>query len=292
VPTDKRQRQRENASARAAALRAAQQRRAARSRVIAAAVAVAAVVAVIAFLIYNSTKTTKKTTVVASPTTAAGAASPTTAVSPTTAQGPTATTAVPTTVAGVGATAPSGSTTPCPKADGTSPRTESFAAPPQRCIDPSKTYTATMTTDAGAMTIALDARAAPLTVNNFVFLARYHFYDGLGFHRVIPGFVDQGGDPKGDGSGGPGYQFADELPHAGAYKVGSLAMANSGANTNGSQFFIIVGAQGSQLPPQYSLFGMVTTGVDVAHRIEADGSAPDGTPKVPHKITTVTITES
>src|SRR5205807_908721 len=103
--------------------------------------------------------------------------------------------------------------------------------------------------------------------------------------------VDQGGDPQGTGQGGPGYQFADELPKAGSYKVGSLAMANSGPNTNGSQFFIIVGNQGTSLPPNYSLFGQVTDGVDVAHKIEGDGDS-SGKPKVVHKMTKVTITES
>ena len=254
VPSDKRQRQRENAAARAAANRAAQQRRSNRRRAIVGGLAVVAVVAIIAILINASTGGKKSS-----------ASSSTT---------------VPATYG----------TSPCPKADGSSPKTEKFSAPPQLCIDPSKTYTATMTTDAGTMQIALDAKAAPMTVNNFVFLARYHFFDGLTFHRVIPGFVVQGGDPQGTGAGGPGYTFADELPAAGAYKIGSLAMANSGANTNGSQFFIITGSDGVQLPPQYSLFGMVTSGIDVAHKIEADGTS-SGTPKVVHKMVSVTITE-
>jgi cyclophilin family peptidyl-prolyl cis-trans isomerase len=179
----------------------------------------------------------------------------------------------------------------CPKADGSSPQMRTFDGEPKMCIDPAKTYTATIVTDVGTMTATLDAKAAPKTVNNFVVLARYHFFDGLTFHRVIPGFVLQGGDPQGNGSGGPGYQFADELPAAGQYKVGSLAMANSGPNTNGSQFFVIVGDQGVALPPSYSLFGLVTQGVDVAHAIEKDGD-PSGTPKVVHKMTMVTITES
>jgi cyclophilin family peptidyl-prolyl cis-trans isomerase len=101
----------------------------------------------------------------------------------------------------------------------------------------------------------------------------------------------QGGDPKGDGTGGPGYQFADELPQKGAYKIGSLAMANSGPNTNGSQFFVITGDQGVSLPPSYSLFGSVTDGMDVVKKIEADGDT-SGTPKVVHKMVKVTIEES
>ena len=265
VPSEKRQRQRENAAQRAAATRAAQQRRANRRRAIVGGVAVLAVVGIIAILISSSTGSSKKS-----------ASSSTTVPAPTT------------TVAAH--TAATYGSSPCPKADGSSPKTEKFSAPPQLCIDPSKTYTATMTSDVGTMQIALDAKAAPMTANNFVFLARYHFFDGLTFHRVIPGFVVQGGDPQGTGAGGPGYTFADELPAAGAYKIGSLAMANSGPHTNGSQFFIIVGSQGTQLPPQYSLFGMVTSGIDVAHKIEADGTQ-SGTPKVVHKMVTVTITE-
>ncbi len=163
------------------------------------------------------------------------------------------------------------------------------------CIDPNKTYTATMqTTQGGPITIALDAKTAPKTANNFVVLARYHFYDGLSFHRIVPDFVIQGGDPQGNGQGGPGYSFADELPQAGQYKLGSLAMANSGPNTNGSQFFIIIGQQGVQLPPNYSLFGQVTGGMDVVNKIGAlgDPNAPNGEPKSPVSMTSVTIQES
>ena len=200
-----------------------------------------------------------------------------------------------TTVANVKGGASITGDTPCPKADGSSARTTSFAKPPPMCIDPNKTYTATMqTTQGGPITIALDAKTAPKTVNNFVVLARYHFYDGLSFHRIVPDFVIQGGDPQGNGQGGPGYSFADELPQAGQYKLGSLAMANSGPNTNGSQFFIITGQQGVQLPPQYSLFGQVTGGMDVVNRIAAlgDPNAPNGEPKSPVSMTTVTIAES
>ena len=107
-----------------------------------------------------------------------------------------------------------------------------------------------MVTSKGTMTIALDPLAAPRTVNSFVFLARYHYFDGIVFHRVIPGFVLQGGDPTGTGTGGPGYKFADELPAPGRYELGSLAMANAGPNTNGSQFFVISGPDGMRLPAQ------------------------------------------
>jgi cyclophilin family peptidyl-prolyl cis-trans isomerase len=103
-------------------------------------------------------------------------------------------------------------------------------------------------------------------VNNFVVLARNHFYDGLKFHRVEANFVIQGGDPLGNGSGGPGYKFPDEPVHQ-RYVEGAVAMANSGPNTNGSQFFICTGTQCATLPPQYNLFGKVESGLDVAQRI-------------------------
>ena len=161
----------------------------------------------------------------------------------------------------------------CPPAGGTAKRVGSFTAAPLMCIEANKTYTATVTTDVGAFTVALDAKKAPKTVNNFVVLARYHFYDGLTFHRVIKDFMAQGGDPAGDGSGGPGYEFADELPKAGAYKVGTVAMANAGPNTNGSQFFVVAGPAGEQLPAQYSAFGQVTDGLKTLKAIEADVAA-------------------
>ena len=178
----------------------------------------------------------------------------------------------------------------CPAADGSSPKTQHFDATPPMCIDPSKRYTAEMVTSKGKMTIALDPAAAPKTVNNFVFLARYHYYEGIVFHRVIPDFVLQGGDPQGTGTGGPGYKFEDELPKAGRYELGSLAMANAGPNTNGSQFFIISGPAGVRLPPSYSLFGKVVAGLDVVATIDAIGTS-SGTPKERVVIESVTISE-
>ena len=182
--------------------------------------------------------------------------------------------------------------TDAPNPDGSSPRTTKFSAAPPMVIDPSKRYTAQMETSLGPITIALDAAGAPKTVNNFVVLARYHYYDGIIFHRIIKGFVCQGGDPEGSGRGGPGYRFEDELPKAGLYEIGSLAMANAGPNTNGSQFFIISGSSGASLPPQYSLFGKVVKGLDV---VEAMQSVPTGSgdrPKDDVVINSVTITES
>jgi cyclophilin family peptidyl-prolyl cis-trans isomerase len=168
---------------------------------------------------------------------------------------------------------------------------KTWSAPPKMSIDVNAAYTADLTTSEGDIQIALDPKQAPKTVNNFVFLAKQGFYDGVTFHRVIPDFVIQGGDPQGTGQGGPGYQFEDELPKAGAYKVGSVAMANAGPNTNGSQFFIIVGAQGAALPPAYSLFGKVTQGQDVADKISTMAAPGTETPDPPVTIEKVTITE-
>ncbi len=181
--------------------------------------------------------------------------------------------------------------TECPPADGSATKKQRFDGPPPMCIDPNKRYTALMTTSKGDMTIALDPIAAPKTVNNFVVLARYHYFDGIVFHRVIPGFVLQGGDPQGDGRGGPGYRFEDELPPPGRYEIGSLAMANAGPDTNGSQFFVICGESGVRLPPQYSLFGKVIKGLDVVADIESIGTQ-SGTPKEKVTINSVTITEA
>ncbi len=160
------------------------------------------------------------------------------------------------------------------------------------CIDAAKSYTAVMETSMGTMTIALDALSAPRTVNNFVVLARYHYYDGVIFHRIIEGFVCQGGDPTGTGRGGPGYSFADELPKPGRYELGSLAMANAGPNTNGSQFFIISGPNGRRLPPQYSLFGKVVKGLDVVEAMQKVATDRNDRPLTDVTINSVTITES
>jgi len=178
-----------------------------------------------------------------------------------------------------------------PATDGSSPKTQRFDGAPPMIIDPAKRYTAEVTTSKGNLTIALDPVAAPKTVNNFVFLARWHYYDGIVFHRIIPGFMCQGGDPEGTGRGGPGYRFDDELPAPGRYEIGSLAMANAGPNTNGSQFFIVSGRDGVSLAPNYSLFGKVVKGLEVLSAIEAVGSR-SGTPSEDVVIGSVTITES
>lgn len=157
---------------------------------------------------------------------------------------------------------------PFPPLDGSATKTQKFPAKPEMGIDPAKRYTATMETSMGTIVIALDALQAPKTVNNFVYLAGYKYYDGIIFHRIINGFVCQGGDPTGTGTGGPGYRFDDELPKSGQYQIGSLAMANAGPNTNGSQFFLISGPDGTRLPPNYSLFGQVVKGLDVVDAMQ------------------------
>ena len=166
-----------------------------------------------------------------------------------------------------------------------------YDAPFDLTIDTSKTYTATIRTSKGDITAKLFADEAPNTVNNFVNLARDGFYDGVIFHRVIQGFMIQGGDPTGTGRGGPGYRFADELEAARSrgYKMGTLAMANAGPNTNGSQFFIMHVDYG--LPPQYSVFGKATDGLDVVDDI---ATTPTGAGDKPHEdvvIQTVEISE-
>jgi len=166
--------------------------------------------------------------------------------------------------------------TPCPPAAGTEKRVERFAGPPPTCIDPDASYTATFSTTKGDFTATLDSKKAPVSVNNFVVLSRYHFYDGVPFHRIVPGFVIQAGDGDGDpwGNNDLGYSIHDELPASSAEYVDySLAMANSGPNTNGSQFFVVLPGGGAQLQPNYSWFGQVTQGQDVVAAIGALGNA-------------------
>jgi cyclophilin family peptidyl-prolyl cis-trans isomerase len=187
--------------------------------------------------------------------------------------------------------------TPCPEADGSSERTTSFEQAPPTCIEDGVTYTAKLVTTEGDIVIELDSAAAPITVNNFVVLARYHFYDNVPFHRIIPGFMDQAGDPVGPtpGTGGPGYTIPDELPTGDSpYPAGTLAMANtSSPNTGGSQWFITVGDGGQQLTPSYSVFGHVVAGQSIVDEINKHGdAATNGTPTKVIAITSVTITES
>lgn len=188
-------------------------------------------------------------------------------------------------------------TTECAPLEGATTQTQEFADAFALCIDPSKTYTATVVTNMGEYTAILDPVKAPGAVNNFVNLARHQYFDGTICHRAIPAFMVQCGDPTATGSGGPGYKFADELPSAGEYKIGSLAMANSGPNSNGSQFFVITGSQGVGLAPKYTLFGQVTDGLDTTVvALDAAGN-PDaganGTPPLQEiKIESIRISES
>jgi peptidyl-prolyl cis-trans isomerase B (cyclophilin B) len=186
-------------------------------------------------------------------------------------------------------------TTECPPVEGAATQTQEFGDSFALCIDPTKTYTAVVTTNMGTYSAVLDAAKAPGTVNNFVSLARNKYFDGITCHRAIPGFMIQCGDPTATGNGGPGYEFADELPAAGEYKIGSLAMANSGPNTNGSQFFVISGDQGVSLPPSYTLFGQVTEGLDsTVVALDAAGNpSSNGMPPLKEiKIESITITEN
>jgi peptidylprolyl isomerase len=177
-----------------------------------------------------------------------------------------------------------------PPLDGSAPVTKKFGSMPPMGIDPAKRYSVSMETTLGTMVIALDAAAAPLTVNNFVYLAAHHYYDGVIFHRIIKGFMCQGGDPEGSGRGGPGYKFGDELPKPGKYQIGSVAMANAGPNTNGSQFFIVSGPSGVGLPPLYSLFGQVVKGLDVVEAMQNVATRPGDRPVEDVVIKSVTIT--
>jgi cyclophilin family peptidyl-prolyl cis-trans isomerase len=154
-----------------------------------------------------------------------------------------------------------------------------MANPPEMQIDESAKYDVVIDSTKGEIVMELDPKLAPATVNNFVSLARSGYYDGLTFHRVVPSFVIQGGDPTGTGTGGPGYKFDDE-PVAAEYLDGAVAMANAGPNTNGSQFFICIDDCRQKLAKNYNLFGYVTKGLDVAKSVQ-----------VGDVMTTVTVTE-
>lgn len=273
MPTEKRQRQKAGRQARLAAEQKARKRRQGIRRVI-TAVVVIAIVVVISLLIFRPGKKS-------------ASSSTTTTASPTSSTAPAST-------GGSGNKSPSAITTAadCPADPKATLNKPSYSSPPT-AVDPNKTYTATVKTDVGQFAVQLDPKAAPKAVGSFVFLARQHFFDCIVFHRVIPGFVDQTGDPTGTGTGGPGYHFADELPPKASpqYPVGSLAMANSGPDTNGSQFFIVTGPSGESLSPNYTLFGKVTSGMDVVQKINADGSS-SGTPATIHRMVSVSVNES
>jgi len=163
----------------------------------------------------------------------------------------------------------------------------SWPTPPDQTINPDLDYRAILTTSAGIITIDLLEKETPITVNNFVFLANEGFYEGIIFHRVIEGFMIQGGCPKGDGTGSPGYQFADE-PFEGQYLRGTVAMANAGPNTNGSQFFIM--HQDNDLPPNYVIFGQVVEGIETVDEIASSPVRPSPNGETSSPVNPATIT--
>ena len=173
---------------------------------------------------------------------------------------------------------------------------KSYSAQPPLTIDEKKAYTATLKTNYGDIVLELNPKKAPLTVNNFVFLARDGYYDGTIFHRDVKGFMIQGGDPTGTGMGGPGYKFRDELPTTLDYTKGTIAMANAGPNTNGSQFFIMLADYSRRLPKNYSIFGQVTAGQDVVDKIgniacQMSSSGENSAPTSEIRLTNVVISE-
>ncbi len=165
-----------------------------------------------------------------------------------------------------------------------------YSEQPDFALDLGTTYEATLATNHGEIVIALDAERSPTTVNNFVTLARDGFYDGVIFHRVIANFMIQGGDPTGTGRGGPGYKFRDELDGPGTYSRGTVAMANAGPNTNGSQFFIVHADY--PLPHNYTIFGQVTDGLDTVDSIAATATDRSDRPHEDVVIESVTISEA
>lgn len=171
-----------------------------------------------------------------------------------------------------------------------------YAKPFTQTVDLAKSYTATLETNKGSFDVEFYPGDAPIAVNNFVSLARDGYYDGTPFHRIVSGFVIQGGDPTGTGSGGPGYNFVDE-PVTKDYERGTLAMANAGPNTNGSQFFVVLNELKGQLPKNYTIFGKVTSGMDAVDAIAATPvkrgrGGENSTPTEDVTLQTVTVEET
>ncbi len=297
MATDKRARQKELRNtrleeARKEAERVARRRRT--IRIVGPILVVVIAIVLISVFSGNNKKSTSSSSTKSTTTTAANA-STTTVAGETTTSG--AGKAVTLTGPGGGATLTGD--TPCPKTDGSSPRTTGFAKAPGMCIDTSKTYTATFDTTKGTMVVTLDAKDSPKTVNNFVVLSLYHFYDGSPFFRLVKDFAAQFGDPSTHPSNQAqfGYTIPDELPSGKAYKVGTLAMANTGQpNSGGAQAFFITGDQGVALPDKYAIVGQVTTGLDVLQAINAVPSVQtsdnDGAPTEQVTINKITIASS
>jgi len=284
VPNPKRERKRAAREARLQALERRNRRRSALRRTI-----VVLVILAVGAGIYAITRPGKKANTAKSSTTT------TVAGSVTATSAPDSTT---TTVSLAGDT--TAANCPSPYTATTALKKPTFSSAPPMIIDATKTYTATVRTDVGTFTIALDAKDSPKTVNSFVFLAENHYYDCVVFHRVIQGFVVQGGDPTGTGSGGVGYKVQGELPKSGSYPLYSVAMAKTGSDPNGtvgSQFYVVSGSQGTSLPAQYAFLGQVNAGTTVIQKIDADGAPsndPTGTgrPTKLHRMISVTISSS
>jgi cyclophilin family peptidyl-prolyl cis-trans isomerase len=286
VPSDKRARQRAGRELRLAEEAKAKKRRKQIRNAIVVAV-IAGVVILIVFLTSSSSPPKKSAT------------TPTTTTTSTTAPTTTTTTTSPVSAADAKLQTQANQVAVaagCPASTSAVANTQKYSSAPPMTIDTSKTYTATVVTTAGTFTIDLDAKAAPTTVNSFVFLADKGYFHCVIFHRVIPGFMDQSGDPTGTGTGGPGYEFKNEnIPKA--YATGDVAMANSGPNTNGSQFFVVAPGGASTLDADlsqggYSLFGTVASGQDVVNTINSEGSTAGVPPDVTQRIISVTINVS
>jgi peptidyl-prolyl cis-trans isomerase B (cyclophilin B) len=175
------------------------------------------------------------------------------------------------------------------------PKHEPHVSKPHTKLDPAKTYVATVKTSCGAFQITLDAKRAPITGGNFKYLVSKHFFDHLTFHRIVPGFVVQGGDPKGNGTGGPGYTVVEAPPGDLTYDVGVVAMAKTQTDpsgASGSQFFVVTGPQAASLPPQYALLGRVTQGMAVVRAIGAVPADSQGVPSKPIVIDSIRIKAS
>ena len=191
----------------------------------------------------------------------------------------------------------SGGSATCAEVDAPEPKPDGGARKPRQKLDPSKSWKVVISTSCGDMTVRLDPKTSPNTAASFVSLARSGFYDGTGFHRIVPGFVIQGGDPTGTGTGGPGYSVRDVPPSDAAYTEGVVAMAKTATEppgTSGSQFYIVTGADAG-LPPEYALLGKITKGLDVALAIDKLGdpaSGGTGTPLRPVVIEEMKVRES
>jgi cyclophilin family peptidyl-prolyl cis-trans isomerase len=286
VPSEKRSRQRAAREARLA-LQAKAKKRRTQTRNAIIVVVVAAVVIVLIFVVTGNSSPKKKQAAGTTTTTLVGTTTTSTTAPATSANAKLQATANQAAVAAG-----------CPASTKTTVNKQKYSAAPAMTINTNMLYSATIDTTAGSFDIALNAKSAPITVNNFVFLAQKNYYHCVIFHRVIPNFMDQTGDPTGTGTGGPGYTITDENPPKAAdasdqYPLGSVAMANTGsANTGGSQFFIVAGAEGEQLPNTYALFGRVITGMNVVDTINGEGSAAGVPPDVTQRILSVTIHEA